>query len=169
MSGAATPPSVAQALSLLLDHGLLALNRAVGELRRRNLPIESLAVGPGDAPGQARLTVIVNTDEATAEMTMRKLHKLSGVRGVTRFSVADGVARELALVKVRLAPERHAALFDVCDTFKATVAAELPEQTIVQLAGTGACVLAFVRALEPFGILELTRSGAVALSCVPAQ
>jgi len=161
--------TMAQALSLVLDRELLALNRAVGELRRRNLPIESLAVGPGDAPGQARLTVIVNTDDATAEMTMRKLHKLSGVRSATRFPLEDGVARELALVKVRVPPERHAELLDVCDMFKATVVAEPPEQAIVQLAGTGAFVLAFVRALERFGILEMTRSGAVALPCVPAE
>jgi acetolactate synthase I/III small subunit len=160
---------MAQVLSLLLDQELVALNRAVGELRRRNLPIESLAVGPGDAPGQARVTVIVTTDAATAELTMRKLHKLSGVRGVSRFPVEDGAARELALIKVQLPPERQAELRDVCSTFNATVVAELPQQAIVQLAGTGAGVRAFVRALERFGILEVTRSGAVALSCAPAE
>jgi acetolactate synthase I/III small subunit len=154
---------VTHALSLLLDGELLALNRAVGELRRRNLAIESLAVGPGDAPGQARLTVIVNTDAATAEMTMRRLHKLSGVHRVTRFPVEDGVMRELALVRVQARPERHAELLAVCDMFKATVVDEVPAEAIVQLAGTGALVLAFVRALERFGILELARSGSVAL------
>src|SRR3989454_255559 len=127
------------------------------------------ARGPQPVLAQARLTVIVNTDDATAEMTMRKLHKLSGVQSATRFPVRDGVARELALVKVRVPPERHAELLDVCDTFKATVVAEPPEQAIVQLAGTGAFVLAFVRALERFGILEMTRSGAVALPCLPAE
>ncbi len=161
---------MAHALSLVLDHELLALNRAVGELRRHNVPIESLAVGPSDVPGQARLTVIVNTDEATAETTMRKLHKLSGVRGGTRFPVEDGVTRELALVKVRVTHERHAELLDVCDLFKATVVDELPEQAIVQLAGTGSLVVAFVRALEHFGILGLARSGSVALPRVaPAE
>ncbi len=161
---------MAHALSLLLDHELLALNRAVGELRRRHVPIESIAVGPGDVPGQARLTVILNTDDATAEMTMRKLHKLSGVRGARRFPVDDGVTCELALVKVRVPHERHAELLDVCDMFKATVVDELPEQAIVQLAGTGSFVLAFVRALERFGILEMARSGSVALPRVaPAQ
>src|SRR5207244_9716930 len=95
LSGDGAP--MAQALSLLLDRELLALNRAVGELRRRNLPIESLAVGPGDAPGQARLTVIVNTDDTTAEMTVRKLHKLSGVQSAARIPVRDGVARHPAV------------------------------------------------------------------------
>ncbi|HEX9282874.1 MAG TPA: acetolactate synthase small subunit [Gemmatimonadales bacterium] len=154
---------MAHALCLLLDEELVALNRAVGELRRRNLPITSIAVGPGDAPGQARLTVIVDTDEVTAEMTMRKLHKLSGVRSATRFAVDDGVTRELALVKVRVTHERYAELLDVCDRFKATVVDESADQATVQLAGTGSFVLASVRALEGFGILEMVRSGAVAL------
>ncbi len=161
---------MAHVLSLLLDGELIALNRAVGELRRRNLPIASLAVGPGDAPGQARLTVIVDTDEVTAEMTMRKLHKLSGVRGATRFVVDDRVTRELALVKVRVTHQCHAELLDVCDMFKATVVDETTDQATVQLAGTGSFVLAFVRALEPFGIVEMARSGAVALPrTAPAQ
>src|SRR6266508_2546085 len=112
---------MAHALCLLLDEELVALNRAVGELRRRNLPITSIAVGPGDAPGQARLTVIVDTDEVTAE------------------------------------------LLDVCDRFKATVVDESADEATVQLAGTGSFVLASVRALEGFGILEMVRSGAVAL------
>jgi len=154
---------MAHALSLLLDGELVVLNRAVGELRRRNLPIDSIAVGPGDAPGQVRLTVIVNTDEATVEMTMRKLQALSGVRGATRFPADDGVAHELALVKVRVTHDRHAELLDVCDMFKATVVDELPDQAIVQLAGPGSLVLAFVRALESFGILDQARSGSVAL------
>ncbi len=158
---------MAHALSLLLDHELVGLNRAVGELRRRNLPIESIAVGPGDVPGQTRLTVIVNSDEATAEMTLRKLHTVSGVRGGSRFPVDEGVAHELALVKVRVTRERYAELFDVCDRFKATIVDEVPEQAIVQLAGPGSLVLAFVRALESFGILALARSGAVALSRRP--
>ena len=159
---------MAHALSLLLDHELAALNRAVGALRRRNLPIESIALGPGELAGQVRLTVIVNSDEATAEMTMRKLQTLSGVRGATRFTVDDGVARELALVRVRVTHERYAELLDVCDMFKATVVDELPDQAIVQLAGPGSFVLAFVRALEGFGILDVARSGSVALPRVPA-
>jgi acetolactate synthase-1/3 small subunit len=152
-----------QALALVLDRELLALNRAVGELRRRNVAITSVAVGPADAPGCLRLTLILDTDEATAELTMKKMHKVSGVRAATRFPVDEGVARELALVKVRVTPERYAEFLDVCDTFKATVVDEGPDQAIVQLAGPEALVLAFVRALEGFGILEMTRTGTVAL------
>ncbi len=160
---------MAYALSLCIDQELLSLNRAVGELRRRNLAIESLAVGPGDGPGETRLTVIVNTDDATAEMAMRKLDKLSGVRGATRFRVEDGIAHELALVKVHVTEERIAELRDVCAHHMATVIAAVPGEAIVELAGSGSGILAFVRALETFGIRELVRSGPVALARASAS
>jgi acetolactate synthase I/III small subunit len=160
---------MAYALSLCIDQELLSLNRAVGELRRRNLAIESLAVGPGDGPGETRLTVIVNADDATAEMAMRKLHKLSGVRGGTRFRVEDGITHELALVKVGVTHDRVAELRDVCSRHKATVVAELPDEAIVEFAGSGSSVLAFVQALETFGIRELVRSGPVALARASAS
>ncbi len=69
------------ALSLQLDQELLAINRAVGELRRRNLKVSSITLGPAADAGQSRLTVIVDAEEGTVEMAMRKLLKVSGVRG----------------------------------------------------------------------------------------
>jgi acetolactate synthase I/III small subunit len=160
---------VPHAVSVLLDQELVALNRAVGELRRRNLPIASIAVGPTDVPGVTRLTVVFDTDEATADMTVKKLHKLSGVRGVVRFLVDEGVARELALVKVRAPHQRYAELLDVCERFTATVVEETPKALVVQVAGTGSFILAFLRALEEFGILEVARSGSVTLPPLPPE
>jgi acetolactate synthase I/III small subunit len=154
---------------MLLDQELVALNRAVGELRRRNLPIASLAVGPTDLPGVTRLTVVFDTDEAAADMAVKKLHKLSGVRGVVRFRVDDGLARELALVKVRATYQRYAELLDVCERFTATVVKEIPNALVVQVAGTGSFVLDFLRALEEFGILEVARSGSVTLPPVSSE
>jgi len=144
---------VAQAVSILLDQELLALARAVGELRRRNLPVESIAVGPTEVPGVSCLTVILNTNEAAADMTAKRLNKLSGV---------------LALVKVRVTELQHAELLDVCELFKATVVDETPDAFIVQVTGTGSFILAFIRALERFGILEVARGGSVALPRVPS-
>jgi len=75
---------MAYALSLSVDQDLLALGRAVGELRRRNLKVSAITLGPGADAGEARLTVILDADEGTVEMAMRKLLKVSGVRGATR-------------------------------------------------------------------------------------
>lgn len=156
--------AVPHAVSVLLDQELLALNRTVGALRRRNLPIESIAVGPAEAPGLARLTIILNSDEATVGMTVKKLQKLSGVRTAVTFPVDEGVTRELALVKVRAQPERHAALLDVIELFNADVVDEGADAVIVQVTGGGSFILAFIRAVEGFGILDVARSGSVALA-----
>jgi acetolactate synthase I/III small subunit len=158
---------VGYALSLAVDQELLALNRAVGELRRRNLPISSIAVAPGERPGEARVTVFVDADLATAETAVKKLHKLSGVRGASHFVVPEGRTRELALCRVRVTPARDAALHELCARFHATVVDERPDERTVELAGDASVVLVFVRALEPFGILELVRSGPIALARAP--
>ena len=81
------------AITLRLDHGLLALNRAVGELRRRNLPVSRIAL-ESDGAGEARLTVLVEADDAAAEMALRRLLKVSGVRGAIRSPVEDPATRD---------------------------------------------------------------------------
>jgi len=68
------------AMFVLMDQELATLNRAVGVLRRHHRSIERMAVEPGDVPGLSRLTVILDANEATADLTVKKLRKLSGVR-----------------------------------------------------------------------------------------
>ena len=102
-----------QAVSVLLEDRLITLNRAVGLIRRRNLPIRSLAVGPTATPGLSRMTIMMHSDCATAERAVQHLQKMIGVRAAIAFPTQDGVARELALVKVRAPHERYGELLDV--------------------------------------------------------
>lgn len=150
-------------ISVLLEHELVTLNRAFGMLRRRNLPIKSIAVGPSASPGLARLTIMMQTDQATADRTARQLDKVVGVREVAAFPAREGVARELALVKVRRGEARYAELLDVALLYKAAIVDESPEAVILEMSGSEAFVLSFLRALERFEVLEVARSGAVAL------
>jgi len=76
-------PGAPTSLTVLLDRDLLALNRTVGALRRSNLPIERLALGPAEDPGLDRLTIILKSDGATVDTTILKLRRLSGVRAAT--------------------------------------------------------------------------------------
>jgi acetolactate synthase-1/3 small subunit len=85
------------------------------------------------------------------------------VREVAAFPVAEGVARELALVKVRAGQERYAELLDVALLYKATIVDESAEAAILEVSGSEAFVLSFLRALEGFELLEVARSGAVVL------
>jgi len=152
-----------RAVTVLLEDRLITFNRAVGLIRRRNLPVRSIAVVPTVTPGVSRLTIMIQSDEATAERAVQQLQKVVGVRDATAFPARDGVTRELALVKVRATGDRYGELLDVVQLYHASVVDDDPEATIVELTGSEAFVLSCIRALERFEILEVARSGAVAL------
>jgi acetolactate synthase I/III small subunit len=155
--------SSAHAVSILLEDRLSTLTRAVGLIRRRGMVVRSLAVGPTDRPGVSRLTLMLHSDSATAARAAQHLQKVVGVRAVVAFSSDEGVTRELALVKVRASPELHAELLDVVHLYNASVIEESSDALIVELSGSEIFVLSCIRALERFGILEVARSGTVAL------
>ena len=153
----------ARAVTVLLEDELITITRVVGLLRRRNLPVRSIAVGPTVTPGISRLTIMIQSDEEAAERAVQHLQKVVGVRDAATFPARDGVARELALVKVRPGGDRYGELLDVAQLYHASVVDDDPEAVIVELTGSEAFVLSCIRALERFEILEVARSGAVAL------
>ena len=155
--------TMSQAVSVLIEDRLITLNRAVGLIRRRNLPVRSLAVGPTDTPGLSRLTIMIHSDTATADRAVQHLQKMVGVRAATAFPAGEGVARELALVKVRAPHARYGELLDVVQLYHASVVDDSPEAMIVELSGSEAFVLSCIRALERFDVVEVARSGTIAL------
>jgi acetolactate synthase-1/3 small subunit len=154
-------------IAVLLDEELIVLNRAVGMLRRRNLSVKSIAVGPSATPGIARLTIMLQSDDATADRVARQLHKQVGVHEAVAFPTQDGVSRELALIKVRADHGRYAELLDVALLYKAAIVDEAADAVILEVSGSEAFVLSFLRALERFEVLELARTGAVSLERAP--
>jgi acetolactate synthase I/III small subunit len=152
-----------RAVTVLLEDELITITRVVGLLRRRNLPVRSISVGPTVTPGISRLTIMIQSDEDAAERAVQHLQKVVGVRDAATFPARDGVARELALVKVRANGDRYGELLDVAQLYHASVVDDNPEAVIVELTGSEAFVLSCIRALERFEILEVARSGAVAL------
>lgn len=106
---------------------------------------------------------MMQTDQTTAERAARQLEKVVGVREAAAFPVGEGVARELVLVKVRASQERYAELLDVALLYKAAIVDESADAVILEVSGSEAFVLSFLRALEGFELLEVARSGAVVL------
>ena len=159
--------STAQAVAVLMEDRLITFTRAVGLLRRRNLPVRSIAVGPTGTPGVSRLTIMIHTDKATADRAAQQLQKMIGVREATAFPARDGVARELALVKVRASAERYGELLDVVQLYRAAIVDDAPDAMIVELTGSEAFVLSGLRALERFEVVEVARTGTVALAPSP--
>jgi acetolactate synthase I/III small subunit len=155
--------TVPRAVSVLLEDRWITLNRAVGLIRRRNLPVHSLAVGPTATPGLSRLTIMIHSDTATADRAVQHLQKVVGVRAAVAFPAGEGVVRELALVKVRAPHERYGELLDVVQLYNASVVDDSADAMIVELSGSEAFVLSCIRALERFGVVEVARSGTIAL------
>ena len=152
-----------QAVTVLLEDRLITFTRAVGLVRRRNLPVRSIAVGPTATPGVSRLTIMLNSDEATAERAVQHLQKVVGVREAVTFPAGDGVSREMALVKIRPHADRYGELLDVVQLYHATVVDDSADTIIIELTGSEAFVLSCIRALEPFDIIEVARTGAIAM------
>jgi acetolactate synthase I/III small subunit len=155
--------TVTRAVSVLLEDRWITLNRAVGLIRRRNLPVRSLAVGPTATPGLSRLTIMIHSDTATADRAVQHLQKVVGVRAAVAFPAREAVVRELALVKVRAPHDRYGELLDVVQLYNASVVDDSADAMIVELSGSEAFVLSCIRALERFGVVEVARSGTVAL------
>jgi acetolactate synthase-1/3 small subunit len=149
-------------LAVLLDEELQTLTRIAGMLRRRNLPMRSIAVGPTGTPGCSRLTLMLQTDAAAADRVARQIQNVVGVRTAVAFPAKDGIARELALVKVRPDHARYGELLDAALLYKATIVDESDDAVILEVSGSEAFVLSFLRAVERFEVLEVARSGAVA-------
>ena len=126
-----------QAVTVLLEDRLITLNRAVGLLRRRNLPVRSIAVGPhGDA---GRLETHDHDPVRRSHGGARRAAAPEDDRrpGGRRLPGPDGVARELALVKVRAPADRYGELLDVVQLYHAAIVDEAPEAIIVELTGLG--------------------------------
>jgi acetolactate synthase-1/3 small subunit len=106
---------------------------------------------------------MMQSDTATAERAVQHLQKMIGVRAAMAFPTRDGVTRELALVKVRAPRERYGELLDVVQLYNAVLVDDSLDGLIVELSGTEAFVLSCIRALERFEVVEVARSGTIAL------
>jgi len=154
-------------VSALLDNDLLALNRAIGIIRRRNLNVPSFSLGPSLRAGVTRLTCIVEGDEAATIRMANQLRKMVGVSQVLVHAESECVGREHALVRVRVSPAQLSALLDTVALFDAQVVDENPHDLLIEATGSAPFMVSLLRALEAFDILDLARGGTLALPPAP--
>ncbi len=148
------------ALTVDYDGKLVTLNAAVGLLRRRNVPVHDLLLGPGPGERGRRLSAMIESDSPTAERIAQLFRKLVGVHDASARPADDAVARELALVHLRPPAAQYAELYDVCQLYQAEVIEESAEGVVVQAHGPATFVQSCIRALERFGLVDVARSGA---------
>ena len=141
--------------------GVLA--RVTSLFRRRNYNIESLTVGRTHESGVSRMTIVMEADDDAARRIEANLYKLVNVLRVDDTKAQATVTRELALVKVRADAASRPQVMQVCDVFRARVVDVGPEALICEITGTADKIDGLVEVLTPFGILEMVRTGAVAM------
>ncbi|HMC75887.1 MAG TPA: acetolactate synthase small subunit [Vicinamibacterales bacterium] len=139
------------------------LNRVSSLFRRRGFNIHSLSVGTTEAPGISRMTVVVNTDDGGAARVRAHLDKLVPVVRVDDLSERPAVVRDLALIKVGASHESRAAVMQLAEVFDGRVVDVAPASLVVEICASEAKVDGLLEVLRPYGVLEMVRTGRVAM------
>ncbi len=139
------------------------LTRVASLFRRRGFNIHSLAVGTTEDEGISRMTIVVDGDNGIVEQVERQLYKLIDVVQVTDLTGAETVLRELALVKVRCEASNRREVLDLVEIFRAQVVDVSSESLIIQIVAEEDRFDALVELLRPYGVLEMVRTGSVAM------
>lgn len=153
-------------LTATLDDAPGVLDRVAALFRRRAFNIHSLTVSPGEVPGRSRMTVTVDADETGVRRVAASLGKLIQVQGVTRHG-ERAVLRDLALARVKAPESQRPQVLQIARIFRAQVVDLDPESLVLECTGSSGKLDRFISLLEPFGLLDLVRSGAVAMARNP--
>jgi acetolactate synthase-1/3 small subunit len=140
------------------------LNRVASLFRRRGFNIESLTVGHTENTGISRMTIVTDTDDAGAFRVETNLYKLLNVISVENISSAPSVCRELAMIKVAATAENRTQLMQLAGVFRARVLDVAPASLVIEITGTEDKIDGLLEVLRHYGILEMVRTGRVAMS-----
>ncbi len=150
-------------ISVLVENKFGVLARVSGLFSGRGFNIESLNVAPTHDATLSRITAVLKGDDASLELCIRQLRKLINVVEVLDFKDGQAVARELILAKVRADVKTRPEVLQIADIFRAKIVNLSPDSLIIEATGDDEKVTALLGLLEPFGILELARTGRLAL------
>lgn len=143
------------------------LNRVSSLFRRRAFNIDSLTVGHAEKPGVSRMTIVVDTDAFGARRLEAHLYKLVNVLRIEDVTAVPAVFRDLAMIKVAATPESRTHIMQLVDVFRARVVDVAPESLIIETTGTGDKIDSLLEVLRPYGVIEMARTGRVAMSRGP--
>ncbi len=150
-------------ISVLVENKFGVLTRVAGLFSGRGYNIDSLNVAPTQDPKFSRMTIVTRGDDATVEQIVKQLNKLINVIEVQDFRDGEYVDRELALVKVKVNSKTRAEVMQITDIFRAKIVDVQQDTLTVEITGDESKVEKFIELMGGFGIIELTRTGKVAL------
>lgn len=154
-----------QTLIALVEDKPGVLNRVASLFRRRNFNIESLAVGHSETPGVSRMTIVTDEEEYLRRSVVRaNLLKMINVIDVQDVTETPCVNRETALIKVQADATIRGQIMDLAELYRARIADVATETLIVEITGENDKIESIINVLHPFGILEVMRTGKIAMT-----
>lgn len=150
-------------ISVLVENKFGVLTRVAGLFSGRGYNIDSLNVAPTHDQTASRMTIVTRGDDATVEQIVKQLKKLPDVLKVADFCEGEYVDRELVLVKVSVDSKARAEVMQITDIFRAKIVDVQAKTLSVEITGDENKVEKFIELMNSFGVLELTRTGRVAL------
>jgi len=151
-------------LSIVVENKPGVLSRITGLFARRGFNIDTLAVGPTDDPALSRITLTLDGAMHPIDQVTKQLHKLVNVIKIRDLEPGETAARELALFKVTADGAARGEILQVVDIFRAKIIDVTRRSLIVEVTGTWEKVEAFERMIRPFGLIEMARTGEIAVS-----
>ncbi len=151
-------------LSILVENKPGVLTRISGLFTRRGFNIDTLAVGPTDDESVSRITLTVDGALPPIDQVTKQLHKLINVLKIRDLEPGETVARELALFKIAVDGAARAEVMQICEIFRGKVVDVTKRAVVVEVTGTFEKVEAFERMVRPFGLVEMARTGEIAIS-----
>jgi acetolactate synthase-1/3 small subunit len=151
-------------LSVLVENKPGVLTRVAGLFARRGFNIESLVVAETENPLVSRITITVDEEDHTVEQVGKQLHKLINVLKITDLDPAGSVERELLLLKVKADAQSRSEIMQIVEIFRAKIVDVSSAVIIIEMTGTRDKVSAFMELMKPFGVVELMRTGRMAMS-----
>jgi acetolactate synthase-1/3 small subunit len=151
-------------LSVLVQNRFGVLSHVAGLFATRGYNIDSLAVGETHDPQISRMTVVTTGDERVIDQIAKQLNRLCDVIGVQNLNHEVGfIERELCLVKIKCKKGHRVELFNVVQAFEARVQDFRIDTLTIEMSASASKINALVDILKPFGIVEMARTGRVAL------
>lgn len=150
-------------LSALVQNQPGVLAHVSGMLATRGFNIDSLAVGETEQHDVSRMTIVLVGDDAVLDQVRKQLDKIVTVIRVDDISSENFVERDLMLIKVTCPPEKRPEVFQLTESFRGRIVDIQHDNVLAEISGTEGKVEAFIELMRPYGILELARTGRIAL------
>ena len=150
-------------ISILVENSAGVLSRVSGLFSRRGYNIDSLSVGETEDPRYSRITIVTRGDDSIIKQICSQVEKLLVVEKAVVLSPKTSVFRELVLIKVKADSSTRADIMSIAEIFRTSIIDVSSSALVIEITGTQGKIKAFTKLMEPFGIVEIVRTGLTAI------